>query len=637
LAKNVAPGAAFRAQIFERSDMSRESVPLIPREILFGNPEKIQPRMSPDGTRLAYIAPADGVLNVWVGEVGAPEAEFQPITHDTDRGIRAFFWAHDNARILYLQDKGGDENWRLYDVELATGTTRDLTPFDGVQAQVVAEEKQYPTELLIGLNKDNPQLHDVYHLDLETGELEKIVDNPGVVGWVADAELRVRAALQPRPDGGMNVIARAPGAAMEEWQLIVSVDSDDALGTGPVAFTADGTGLYLLSSVDANASRLLLIDLSTGQARVLAEDAQYDVGGMVIHPDTRQVQMVSFTKARTDHVVLDPSIQADVDGIRAIQEGDFSLVGRDHADRTWLVAFTVDDGPVSYYAWDRESKTATFLFVHQAALSQYRLAEMEPFSFTARDGLEIHGYLTFPPGVERSSLPTVLAVHGGPWARDGWGFNAEAQWLANRGYLCVQVNYRGSTGYGKDFVNAGNREWAGKMHDDLIDAVDHVVGQGWADPERVAISGGSYGGYAALVGATFTPDVFRCAVDVVGPSNLKTLIESIPPYWAPIVAQFHERVGNPETEADFLWERSPLSRVDAIKIPILVAQGANDPRVKQAEAEQIVAAMREKGIDHEYMLFPDEGHGFAKPENRMRFFAEAERFLAKHLGGRYEP
>ena len=616
--------------------MSRESVPLIPREVLFGNPEKVQPRMSPDGTRLAYIAPADGVLNVWVGKVGAPESEFRPVTHDTDRGIRAFFWAHDNARILYVQDKGGDENWRLYDVELATGTTRDLTPFEGVQAQVVAEEKRYPTELLVGLNKDNPQLHDVYHLDLETGDLEKIVDNPGVVGWVADPELRVRAALEPRSDGGMNLVVRKPGAGMDEWELLLSVDSDDALGTGPVAFTADGTGLYVLSSVDANASRLLLVDLTSGEARVLAEDLRYDVGGVVIHPDTREVQMVSFTKARTEHIVVDPSIQADVDGICAIQEGDFSLVGRDHADRTWLVAFTVDDGPVSYYAWDRESKTATFLFVHQPALAEYPLAKMEPFSFTARDGLEIHGYLTFPVGAERKALPTVLAVHGGPWARDGWGFTAEAQWLANRGYLCVQVNYRGSTGYGKDFVNAGNREWAGRMHDDLIDAVDHVVAQGWADPERVAISGGSYGGYAALVGATFTPDVFRCAVDVVGPSNLKTLIESIPPYWAPIVAQFHQRVGNPETEAEFLWERSPLSRVDAIKIPILVAQGANDPRVKQAEAEQIVAAMQEKGIDHEYMLFADEGHGFAKPENRMRFYAAAEKFLAKHLGGRYE-
>jgi dipeptidyl aminopeptidase/acylaminoacyl peptidase len=616
--------------------MGIDDVPLVPREVLFGNPEKSQPRISPDGARLAYLAPVDGVLNVWVGPVGGGEKDFSPVTHDTDRGIRAYFWAHDNAHLLYVQDKGGDENWRLYAVDLDRGTTRDLTPFDDVQAQIVAEEKRFPTELLVGLNKDNPQLHDVYHLDLETGELEKIVENPGVIGWVADGELRVRAALQPRPDGGMNLMVRPPGASMEEWGLVLSIDSDDALGTGPVGFTADGGGLYLLASVDANASRLVLLDLNSGEAKVLAEDPRYDVGGIMLNPDTRQVQMVSFNRARVEHQVLDPTIQDDVDGIRAIQPGDFSLVGRDHADRSWLVAFTVDNGPVSYYAWDRESKTATFLFVHQPALAQYQLASMEPFSFTARDGLEIHGYLTFPPSVERRSLPAVLAVHGGPWARDGWGYSPEAQFLANRGYLCVQVNFRGSTGYGKDFVNAGNKQWAAKMHDDLIDAVEHVVGQGWADRDRVAISGGSYGGYAALVGATFTPDAFRCAVDVVGPSNLKTLIESIPPYWAPVIAQFHERVGNPETEEDLLWSRSPLSRVDDIRIPILVAQGANDPRVKQAESEQIVAAMKEKGIDYEYLLFPDEGHGFAKPENRLKFYAAAERFLAKHLGGRFE-
>jgi len=617
--------------------MSYDAVPLVPREVLFGNPEKIQPRISPDGKRLAYIAPVNGVLNVWVGEVGAPGDSFKPVTTDTDRGIRAFFWGQDNARILYVQDAGGDENWRLHDTELASGTTRDLTPFEGVQAQLIAEEKNFPTELLVGLNKENPQLHDVYHVDVETGELELILKNPGVIGFVADAEMRVRAGLQPRPDGGMNLVGRRPGATAEEWEVFLDVDSDDALGTAPIGFTADGNGLYLLSSVDANASRLLKVDLTTGVATVLAEDPQYDVSGVMSNPDTKEIQMVSFTKARTEHVVIDPSIADDVQAIQQIQAGDFTFLGRDHADRTWLVAFTVDDGPVGYYAWDRESKQATFLFHHQPALSDYTLAPMEPFSFTARDGLEIHGYVTFPPGVERSGLPGVLMVHGGPWARDNWGFNAEAQWLANRGYVSIQVNFRGSTGYGKKFVNAGNKQWAAAMHDDLIDAVEYVVGQGWVDRKRVAISGGSYGGYAALVGATFTPEVFCCAVDVVGPSNLQTLIESIPPYWAPIVAQFHERVGNPETEADLLWERSPLSKVDQIRIPILVAQGANDPRVKQAESEQIVSAMRDKGIDHVYLLFGDEGHGFAKPENRMRFFQVAEQFLAKHLGGRFEP
>ena len=617
--------------------MTYDAVPLVPREVLFGNPEKVQPRISPDGKRLAYIAPVDGVLNVWVGDVGAAEDGFKPVTNDTERGIRAFFWGQDNARILYVQDAGGDENWRLYDTDLATGTTRDLTPFEGVQAQLIAEEKQFPTELLVGLNKENPQLHDVYHLDVETGELEMVLKNPGIIGFVADAEMRVRAGLQPRPDGGMNLVGRPLGASVEEWQMLIDVDSDDALSTAPIGFTADGKSLYLLSSVDANASRLLRVDVADLKTVVLAEDPQYDVSGVMSNPDTKEIQMVSFTKARTENVVIDPQVADDIAAIEQIQPGDFTFLGRDHADRTWLVAFTVDDGPVAYYAWDRETKQATFLFHHQPALSEYTLASMEPFSFTARDGLEIHGYLTFPPGVERRDLPAVLMVHGGPWARDNWGFNAEAQWVANRGYVAVQVNFRGSTGYGKAFVNAGNKQWAGAMHDDLIDAVEHVAGKGWVDRKRVAISGGSFGGYAALVGATFTPDVFCCAVDVVGPSNLKTLIESIPPYWAPIVAQFHERVGNPETEAEFLWERSPLSKVDQIRIPILVAQGANDPRVKQAESEQIVNAMRDKGIDHVYLLFGDEGHGFAKPENRMKFFQTAEQFLAKHLGGRFEP
>jgi dipeptidyl aminopeptidase/acylaminoacyl peptidase len=325
-------------------------------------------------------------------------------------------------------------------------------------------------------------------------------------------------------------------------------------------------------------------------------------------------------------------VQADVAAMRALHPGDMGFAGRDHSDRVWLCAFTADDGPVSYYAFDRRTGQATFLFDHQPALAAYSLSPMEPFSYEARDGLRIHGYLTFPPGGERSNLPTVLNVHGGPWARDQWGFDPEAQWLANRGYLCVQVNFRGSTGYGKDFVNAGDREWGAKMHDDLVDAVRWVVDRGHADPSRVGIYGGSYGGYAALVGATFTPDFFRCAVDLVGPSNLKTLIESIPPYWAPLLSTFHTRVGNPEADAELLWSRSPLSRADNVRIPLLIAQGANDPRVKEAESEQIVAALREKGIPHEYLRFEDEGHGFAKPENRLRFFAAAERFLAEHLG-----
>jgi len=604
--------------------------PLVPREILFGNPERISPRISPDGARLAWIAPDDGVLNVWLRTVG--EDDDRVVTSDRDRGIRIFFWGPDNRRILYLQDTGGDENWRLHDVDLATLETRDLTPFDGVQAQIEGIDKRFPDRVLVGLNRDNPELHDVYLLELASGELTKVTENPGYIGFCADTRFEVRAAVEPHPDGGMSVVVRdGPDAP---WRRILTVGQEDSLGLAPLAFSEDGTRLLVLSSAGANTTRLLWLDCADGSESVVVEDPEYDVTGLRLHPDTNEPQIAFVTRERMDYVVLDPAVRGDLDRLRALEPGDLSLDGHDDADRVWLAGYTADDGPVRYHAYDRETGTTTFLFEHQPALSAYELAPMEPFRFTARDGLPIHGYLTFPPGVPRTALPAVLNVHGGPWARETWGFDPEAQWLANRGYLCIQVDFRGSTGYGKRFLNAGDREWGAKMHDDLLDAVAHVVDEGSADPGRIAIYGGSYGGYAALVGAAFTPDIFRCAVDIVGPSNLNTLIESIPPYWAPFLAQFHTRVGNPETEADFLWERSPLSRVDDIRIPLLIAQGANDPRVKQAESEQIVAALREKGIPHEYLLFEDEGHGFAKPENRLRFYAAAERFLAEHLGGR---
>jgi dipeptidyl aminopeptidase/acylaminoacyl peptidase len=613
-------------------------VELIPRQVLFGNPERLSPRISPDGTRLAWIAPHEGVLNVWIAsadaEAGVDWAAARVVTDDTDRGIRMFAWAHDGRHLLYLQDTGGDENWRLHDVDLETMQRRDLTPYDGVQARVVAMERKFPTEVLIGLNRDNPELHDVYRLDLVTGELAKEVENPGFIGWIADAQLAVRGAAAPRPDGSLVLLVRDTTEA--DWRELLTVPADDALTSDAIAFSEDGSSLLGTSSVGADTGRLVRIDVATGAQEVLAGDPDADVSDVRLHPDTREPQIVAFEKDRSQYLVLDPSVVGDLAAIRALHPGDPMFVGADDADTTWLVGFTNDSGAVPFFSFDRAGQTGRFLFEHQPALSRYELAPMEPFSFASRDGLTVHGYVTFPPGEGRSGLPTVLNVHGGPWARDSWGFDPEAQWLANRGYLCVQVNYRGSIGYGKAFVNAGDREWGGRMQDDLTDAVAYVAGQGWADPARVAIYGGSYGGYAALAGATFTPDLFRCAVDIVGPSNLKTLIETIPPYWAPMIAQFHRRVGDPAKDADFLWSRSPLSRAHDIRIPLLIAQGANDPRVKQAESEQIVAALTEAGIDHEYLLFPDEGHGFAKPENRLRFYAAAERFLARHLGGRAE-
>ncbi len=611
---------------------------LIPLPILFGNPERVSPRISPDGTQLAWIAPHEAVLNVWLAPVspekGLDLTAARVVTNDTERGIRQFGWAHDGRHLLYLQDTGGDENWRLHDVDLETMRRRDLTPFDGVQTELVGIEPACPDEILIGLNKDNPELHDVYRVDLRTGELTKEVENPGFVGWVADTSLTVRAAFQPHPDGSLSLMVS--DGARGDWRELLAIPADDALSTDAVAFSQDGTSLLLITSADAQTARLVRIDLSTGATQVLAEDPVADVSGVKVHPITQEPQIVRVLKARSQYTVLDPAVADDLTAIRALHSGDPAIQNADDADRVWLVAFTNDAGPVPYFAYDRETGTSQFLFEHQPDLSRYQLAAMEPFSYQARDGLTIHGYLTFPPGADRSKLPTVLNVHGGPWVRDSWGFNPEAQWMANRGYLSVQVNYRGSTGYGKAFVNAGDREWGARMQDDLSDAVAYVIDQGWADPARVAIYGGSYGGYAALAGATFTPDIYRCAVDIVGPSNLITLIETIPPYWAPLISQFHRRVGDPEKDRDFLWSRSPLSAVDRIRIPLLIAQGANDPRVKQAESEQIVAALDKAGIDHDYMLFPDEGHGFAKPQNRLKFYAEAEAFLSKHLGGRAE-
>ena len=619
------------------TETATSAVPLIPRKVLFGNPQRTQPRISPDGQRLAYIAPLDGVLNVWVGPVGsdAGGGAFEPVTRDTDRGIRLYFWAEDGRHLVYLQDKGGNEDWQLYAVDPATKETRDLTPFENVQARPLEKNKHFPDELLVELNRRDPQFHDVHRLNLATGELELVAENPGnVAGWVADVDMQVRAALSAYPDGGFGLLVRK--TEEDDWHELLRWGPEDGLNSGPVGFSEDGAQMFLKDSREANAARLVRLDLLTEEVEILAEDPDYDVSGVLVHPDTREVQAATVTRARTEWIVFDEAVREDFAAIAKLHPGDFAVVSRDRADENWLVTFTVDDGPVSYYAYDRGEKQGTHLFDNRPELKAYTLAPKEPVSFEARDGLKIYGYLTVPPALGRENLPMVLNVHGGPWARDLWGYDPEAQWLANRGYACLQVNYRGSTGYGKRLLNAGNREWGAKMHDDLVAAVGWAVEEGIADPERVAIYGGSYGGYAALVGATFTPDLFRCAVDIVGPSNLITLIKSIPPYWKPLIAVFHERVGNPETEEEFLKSRSPLFRVDQIKVPMLIAQGANDPRVKQAESEQIVAAMEEKGIDHEYLLFPDEGHGFAKPENRLKFYAAAEKFLAKHLGGRSE-
>jgi dipeptidyl aminopeptidase/acylaminoacyl peptidase len=613
--------------------VSAEMPPIIPRDDLFGNPDRSTPKISPDGKRLAYLAPDEGVLNVWMRTLRGDDD--RPLTRDRGRGIRWYTWAPNNRQILYVQDRDGDENWHIYGLDLDTLEVRDLTPIKGVQAQFVAVEPNYPDEILIALNDRDPAHHDVYRLNLKNGKLALEARNTdGFLGWNADHRLRVRAAVKTLEDGRSLLLVRDPGG--QKWRTRLMWDFEDSLTSEPIAFTPDNEGLYVLSSAGSNTSRLREIDLSGKRDESLAADASADVDQVLVHPARHVVQAVAFQKERLEWKILDPTIAQDFEALRKIHRGDFRIINRDREDRTWLVVFLADDGPAYYYAYERAGKKARFLFTSRRALEGVKLAQMEPIRYEARDGLRIHGYLTTPPGVKAEKLPMVLLVHGGPWARDVWGYSGEVQWLANRGYAVLQVNFRGSTGYGKSFINAGDREWGAKMQNDLTDAVQWAVKKGVADAKRVAIFGGSYGGYATLAGLAFTPDLFACGVNLVGPSNLVTLLSTIPPYWKPWVPIMYARVGHPEKESEFLKSRSPLYHAERIEKPLLIAQGANDPRVKKAESLQIVESLKKKGKIVEYVEYEDEGHGFARPENRLDFYARAEKFLATHLGGRYE-
>ncbi len=632
---------------------------LIPLDVLFGNPDRVSPQISPDGRSLTFIAPDEGILNVWIRRQLTGEAV--PLTRDRGRGIRHHGWTHTSDTVLYVQDRDGDENWRLFAVDVATGAERSLTPDDPavphpVQAQILADSPRRPHELVVGLNNRDERVHDAFLLDIRTGALAPLRQGtPEISRWLVDHDLEIRGFMLSHPDGSTSLcLQEGAGAAP---RTLLTFPPEDALVSGPIHFSKDGRTLFLEDSRGRNAAALVAIDLATGVLTEIVADPHFDVARVHFHPTEHTVQMVAFERARREWLALDPAVAADLERLRAATPGDFGLVDRTLDDRTWLVGFMVDDGPVSYAIWHREHATLEHLFVHREALVGLPLAPMQPVSFGARDGLRIHGYLTLPRGGTRP-FPLVLNVHGGPWVRDSWGYDPEAQWLANRGYASLQVNYRGSTGYGKDFVNAGDREWGGRMQDDLTDAVRWAIGEGIADPGRVAIFGGSYGGYATLAGVTFTPELYRCGVSIVGPSNLETFLNTVPPYWESFRAMLDRRVGRlpryedgeragapkaPEdlsaderAEMEFIHSRSPLFHVDRVRCPMLIAQGANDPRVKKAESDQFVEAMRTKGLPIEYVVYEDEGHGFARPENRLDFYRRADRFLAEHLGGRCE-
>ncbi|MEY4549984.1 MAG: hypothetical protein RL685_6179 [Pseudomonadota bacterium] len=636
-AQTAAASAGSPAAVAPRADAN-----LVPRQLIFGNPDRGGPRLSPNGKQLAWLAPKGGVMNVFVAPT-TDLAQARPVTDEKQRPVPSFGWTNDSARLLYAMDKNGDENTHVFSVDVATLETKDLTPYEKTQGRIAAMSKKFPTAMVVALNDRDPQYHDLYRVDIVTGQRKLLLKNERYVSFVYDDSLNVRYALEPRPDSGFEILAADGKGGFKPFQTI---PAEDSLTTSPAGFDKAGRILYLSESRNRDTSALVAFDTQTQKQQLLAEDARADLSDVTASPRDGRVQAAAFDYDRRNWKVLDPAVEADFAYLKTVVDGELSILSRSKDDQLWTLRYEVSDGPQRFYLYDRAKKSAQFLFSSRPALEGKALAKLQPVAINSRDGKSLVSYLSLPPGTEldgsgkpKSPLPLVLWVHGGPWDRDSYGLNTLHQWLATRGYAALSVNYRGSTGFGKAFVNAGDKQWGAKMQDDLLDSVDWAVKSGIADRKRVGIMGGSYGGYATLVGLSFTPDVFACGIDMVGPSNLNTLLGSIPPYWVPMLEQFAKRVGDPRTAEgkQLLDERSPLTRASAIERPLLIAQGANDPRVKQAESDQIISAVQAKGQPVSYLLFPDEGHGFARPENLIAFFAVSEVFLAQHLGGVYQP
>ena len=619
---------------------SEVSVRLIPRAIIFGNPDRTLARISPDGAHVSWLAPKDGVMNVWVAPANDP-ANAKVITNDGYRGIQTYSWAPNNSYIYYIQDQGGDENFHVYSANIETGEVVDLTPIGkGARAQIEAVSPERPDHLVVGINERNPEVFDAYLVDVTTGKRELLKENPGYIGWLIDNNLEPRFGFAPTPDGGGNVVEF-------DGSVIVEILAEDFLTTQPIGFNQANDAIYMIDSRNRDKAALTSISLDTGETTMLAESAIADISGVLTDARTHEPIAYNVNFLKSGWHALDDEAAGDLKTLSAALSGSLSIVATTSDMSKWIVHEDATEKSGAYYIYDRESQSVKSMLVQRPGLADYPLAPMQALDLDSRDGLTLVSYLTLPLGSDadgdgrpEEALPMVLWVHGGPWARDSYGYNSVHQWLANRGYAVLSVNYRGSTGFGKAFTRGSVGEWAGKMHDDLIDAVQWAVDQGVAIEDEVAIGGGSYGGYATLVGLTFTPDVFACGVDIVGPSNLITLLESFPEYWKPFLkGTFFMDLGDPANEDDreFMLSRSPLARVDSIGAPLLVGQGQNDPRVTKIESDQIVEAMSAKELPVTYVNFPDEGHGFARPENRLAFFSVMEGFLEGCLGGKSEP
>ncbi|MEG3181210.1 S9 family peptidase [Sphingomonas sp. LT1P40] len=617
---------------------------LIPRAKIFGNPSRSGGQISPDGKHVSWLAPVDGVMNVWVApiaNVGAAKA----ITKETKRGLQSYFWAPDGQHIIYQQDAGGNENFRIHSVAIADGKDTALTPaVDKVRAQIQGVSKLRPDVVLVGLNDRNPQFFDLWEINYKTGAKKLVLENPGYGGWVTDNMLKPRFAMQQVPGGGSKYFrAGADG----KWAEVLTVANEDFFTTSPIGFNRDGTTLYWVDSRGRDKAALVKMDAASLKTEVIAGSEKADIQGLLTDPETYEPIAYSVNYLKNEWTPLNAEAKGDLDFLKSKLPGEVSIMSATDDGSKMIVAASAAEAPATAYIYDRKAKTLTKLYETRPDLSAYKLQPMWPVEIPTGDGKTLVSYLTLPAGSDANKdgkpdkpVPLVLFVHGGPWARDAYGYNSAHQWLADRGYAVLSVNYRGSTGFGKGFVNAAIGEWSGKMHQDLIDAVDWSIKGGVTTKDKVAIMGGSYGGYATLVGLTFTPETFACGVDIVGPSNLKTLMESFPPYWRPILeGTFYKHIGDPGKPEDLkrMMAQSPISKVDAITKPLLIGQGGNDPRVVKAESDQIVAAMKARKLPVTYINYPDEGHGFVRPENRLSFFGISEGFLAKCLGGKAQP
>jgi len=626
------------------SAFAAQDTKLIARKDIFGNPTRTAPQLSPDGKHIAFIAPQNGVLNVWVAPSSNVDAA-KVITNDTKRGIRNYFWAKNSTHILYTQDTGGDENWRVYLTDIATAKTTALSPEGKIQARIDAVSNSKPNEILIGLNDRNPQFHDLYSVNLKTLERTLVMKNEGYAGFLADDTLTIRLAMKQTLGGGVEQFKVTNGKV--DTTPFVRVGPEDSLTTQFIGFDTAGTTFYMLDSRGRDKAALATLDWNTGKTTVLMESQKADVQGLLAHPATGKIQAAEAEYLRPEWFAVDPAIKGDIDFLSREAKGMWQVTSRSDDDKLWTVVVDRVTEPVAFWLYDRGAKSFKKLFTARPNLEGAPLSPMYPIEIKARDGLTLPSYLSLPRGSDANNdgkpdkaLPMVLYVHGGPWARDSYGYNSTHQWLANRGYAVLSVNYRGSEGFGKGFIEKATHEFAGKMHDDLIDSVDWAIANGVTTKDKVAIMGGSYGGYATLVGLTFTPEKFACGVDIVGPSSLVTLIESFPAYWQPFMeVTWYKRVGDPRTPEGrkHLLDRSPITKVDQIQRPLLIGQGANDPRVTQKESDQIVAAMKARKIPVTYAIYADEGHGFARPENRISFYAISDAFLSKCLSGRTEP